>query len=155
MSRVQTSSKSRDGSPASPRASTSQSQSSNRVNSEANGRRRSHHHDSSRWGNAHVRRQFKKLEAKFYKKVRVNLSPPIYRMTNDLSEISENVREMSKNVRLVTQLCQKLINCGRSVTLVTNHRCHKTGIGAKKLPPVSLTFLSSDIFCGKMSGRIQ
>lgn len=41
---------------------------------------------------------------------------------------------MSGNVRLVIQLCQKLINCGRNVSLVTNHRCHRTDMGAKKLP---------------------
>ena len=41
---------------------------------------------------------------------------------------------MSENVWLVIQLCQKLINCGRNVTLVTNHPRHKTGMGAKKLP---------------------
>merc|ERR1711990_1122595 len=58
VSRVQASSK---RSPASPRATST----ANRA-TEAN--RRSHHHDSSRWGNAHVRRQFKKLEAKFHKK---------------------------------------------------------------------------------------
>ena len=55
---------------------------------------------------------------------------------------------MSENVRLVIQLCQKLINCGRNVTLVTNHRCHKTGMGAKKLPS-SWHFGFADIFTKK------